>query len=89
MKLQDNFTVCEIAGSTFVLPIGAEIVNIRAMLSLNESSAFIVEKLKEKELTREEMVDLIFEEFDADRERIKEDLDAFLKKAEEIGFITE
>ncbi len=89
MKLQENYTVCEIAGETFVMPVGAEIINMRAMLSLNETSAFIVNELKNRELTKEEMVDLIEAEFEADRTRISKDIDVFLDRARQIGFIVD
>lgn len=87
MRFQDNYTVCEIAGDSFIMPIGDEVCDVGGLLTLNDTSAFIVEKLKNDDLTREQLIELLFDEFEAPKEVIAKDLDVFLGKAFEIGFI--
>lgn len=87
MKLNEAYVVCEIAGEVFLMPVGNEVVNVGAMLSLNATSTFIVQALKEKELTKGELIELIYEEFEAEKEQIINDLDEFIQKGVEIGFL--
>ena len=48
MKLKDGFLLKEIAGSWVVVPVGEQVVDFQMMITLNETGAFLWEKLKNK-----------------------------------------
>jgi HKD family nuclease len=87
MQLKKEFQICTIAGKDFLIPIGTAVVDMQNMIDLNEVSAFIIKLIKERDYSEEELVDCIFQEYEADREIIQRDLSAFIEKAKEIGFI--
>lgn len=87
MKLHNDYSISEIAGTAFLVPIGAAIVDMGKMLDLNETSLFIVELLKDHDMTVEELTEALFEEFDADVETIRADLEVFVEYGRENGFI--
>ncbi len=67
MKLKYEFVVSEVADKAIAVTVGEDAENFAGMIRLNESGAFIFEKLKE-ETTEEAIVDAILEEYDIDRE---------------------
>ncbi len=47
MKLKENFLLRQVAGSWVVMPIGQEMLDFNGMLTLNETGAFLWQKLEE------------------------------------------
>ena len=66
MKLNDEFSVCEVAGQSFLVPLGSRTMDVRKMLDLNKTALFIVNTLKERECTREELLMLILDKYEID-----------------------
>lgn len=89
MKINENFSVCEIAGEVFLMPVGNEVINVGAMISLNETSAFIIRQMKDKEVTMEELVEFVYAEYEADKKCIAVDIQDFINRGRELGFIIE
>ena len=67
MKLKYEFVVSEVADKAIAITVGEDAENFAGMIRLNETGAFIFEKLRE-ETTEEAIVDEILEEYDIDRE---------------------
>lgn len=89
MKLHNDYSISEIAGNAFLVPIGAAIVDMGKMMDLNETSLFIVELLKDNDMTVEELTEALFEEFDADMETIRADVEVFVENGKKNGFIVD
>lgn len=88
MKLNNEFSVCEIAGQSFLVPLGSRTMDVRKMLDLNKTALFIVNTLKERECTREELLMLILDKYEIDEKTAAADLDEFLDKTVQAGIIT-
>lgn len=86
MKVKDGFVIRSIAGNSIVVPVGARVVNFRGIMNLNEAGAFIFEQIKE-EISYEELLKRMLDEYDADKETIQSDLDEFLNTAMDLGVI--
>lgn len=84
MKLNQDFELKHIAGSYIVFPVGKKIVDFNGMLNLNETGAFLWEKLKSG-ADRQGLVESLCAEYAIDSETAGEDIDAFLKKLSDIG----
>lgn len=88
MKIKDSFVLSEIGGSYIVVPTGADTVDLNGMITLNETGAFLWEKLSE-ERTSDELADEILKEYDIDRETVLTDIKEFVEKLRSIGAISE
>lgn len=88
MRIKSDFALRQVAGTWVVLPFGSEIVNFNGMLKLNESSVLLWKEL-EQGADRQSLVSALTSEYDVDVATAAADVDAFLKKLEQIGCLTE
>ena len=65
MKINDDFYIKEVAGLNVVVATGEAAENMNAMINLNESAAFLWKQL-ENDITREELIKRLTEEYDVD-----------------------
>ncbi|MDD5936744.1 MAG: PqqD family protein [Clostridiales bacterium] len=89
MRLNKEFQLCSIAGRDFLIPVGTAVVDVQRMLDLNEVGAYIIKLLKNHECTVDELTEYIFQEYEAEKDMIQKDLQAFISKGIEIGFLQE
>ncbi len=78
MKIENGFVLKEIAGSYVVAPTGAKIVDFSAMITLNETGAFLW-KCLEEDLTEEELAAKLGEEYEVDFDTALCDVLEFVK----------
>lgn len=81
MKIQPGFTLKEVADSFVIVPTGANIVDFSAMITINETGAFLWECLKE-DVTVEELCNMLCKEYDVDRETALADIGEFVSALE-------
>ncbi|MBR4720634.1 MAG: PqqD family protein [Clostridia bacterium] len=79
MKIKDGFLLRKVADRYIAVAVGEESVNFNAMVTTNETGAFLWEKLK-NETTEEELLKALLDEYDVDEERAKADISEFLEK---------
>ncbi|MCR4693545.1 MAG: PqqD family protein [Firmicutes bacterium] len=79
MKIKDGFILRKVADSYIAVATGEESVNFNAMVTTNETGAFLWEKLK-NETTEEELLVCLLNEYDVDEETAKVDISEFLEK---------
>ena len=82
MKIKDGFVLRKVAGSYIAVATGAEAINFNAMVTTNETGAFLWEKLK-NDTTEDELLKALLSEYDVDEETAKADISDFIKKLEE------
>ncbi len=75
----------QVAGQTVVLPAGDE-MDLNRMISLNETGAFLWERLQ-TETDMASLVAAILSEYDTSEEMAAKSVAAFVKKLEENGFL--
>ena len=85
MKLKDGFFMRQIAGQTVVLP-GGDVLDLNMMITLNETGAFLWERLNE-ETTTEALVAALLSEYDVDNETAQRAVEAFVQKLNDHGFL--
>ena len=84
MKIVDGFVMKNIAGTHVVVPVGSNTVSFKAVITLNETGAFLWEQLV-SETDENQLVDAMLKEYDIDRDTAVADVAEFvenLKKAE-------
>ena len=79
MKIKDGFILRNVAGNNVVVPIGQAPIDFNGMISLNDTGAFIFEQML-NEITRDELVQAVINEYGIDGELAQKDVDAFIEK---------
>ena len=77
MKLKSGFVLKSVGDNHIVVPIGAQTVDFRCMITLNDTGAFLW-KLLETEQTEESLTAALLKEYDVTAERAAADVAAFV-----------
>lgn len=88
MKIKDGFILRQVAGSYIVISVGGESVDFNGMITVNETGAFLWEKLVVG-ATEEELLCAMLEEYEVDEATAKADIAEFLKLLEEGNLLGE
>ncbi len=86
MKLKLQLVKRDIAGDIILVPVGAATSSIQGLITINETGAAIWDALPEAE-NEEAIVDKLYEQFDAERDELRKDVDEFLDKLRELNVI--
>lgn len=84
MKLKPDFALRQIAENWVVIPVGEQTLNMPGILTANESGAFLW-KLLEQEQTVDSLTNAMLAEYDADPDRVRQDVLEFLEKLRDAG----
>ena len=77
MKIKEGFLLKNVADSFVIVPTGANIVDFSAMITLNETGAFLWENLK-NDTTEAELTEALMAEYDVDEKTATEDVAEFV-----------
>ena len=88
MKLENGFEIVNIVDDYMLVPVGEKMEQFNGTVILNEVSAFLLKKMK-NDVTKEELIEYIIEEYDVDKGRAKMDVENVMKEMIEIGIIHE
>lgn len=86
MKIKEGFVLKEIAGVNVVVPIASQMVSFKAIISLNESGAFLWKQL-ENEKDEAELLKAFLSEYDIDEQTAKTDIAEFLENMKKADLI--
>lgn len=82
MRLKEGFITHESADEYIIVAAGS--TKFSGMVRSNKTAGFIVECLK-NDVTKEEIVTKVLEQYDAPRAQVETDVDKILKQLGEIG----
>ncbi len=88
MKIKEGFVLKTVGDNYIVVPVGAQTVDFRCMITLNETGAFLWKAL-ENEHSEEQLVDALLAEYDVTAALAKNDVAAFIVKLRENGLLEE
>lgn len=86
MKIKENFLLRKISDSYVVVPVGDAVVDFSGLINLNESGAFLFEKLQ-KGATEDELVQALLGEYDVTEDVARADVQKFIKKAQDADVL--
>lgn len=89
MRLLDGFVLRSICNEHIVTGEGLARVDFSKVISLNPTAAYLWEQVQDKDFTAEDLVDLLTERYDVDRERARADVDKLLVSWREAGLMAE
>ena len=88
MKAKSGFVLREVVGEYILMPVGDNIQQFNGTVLLNEVAAFVWGKLQ-TQVSKEELVDAIIDEFEVDKETASRDLEKLLGTFSDYGIIEE
>ena len=87
MKIKDTFVLRSIAGSSIVVPTGAEMMDFNGMITLNETGAFLWEKMQ-SETDIDSLTEAMLAEYTGiSREDAEADIKEFIATLDAKGII--
>lgn len=88
MKIQYEFIKRDIAGETFLVPLGDSAAKFKGIIAINEVASFVWDLLQDGK-NEEEIVQAVFAEFEAPEEEIRKDVSDFLGELREMEILGE
>ena len=88
MKIKDGFLLREVGDRTVVVPIGAQTVDFRCIMTLNESGAFLWRRL-ELGADVAALTAALLEEYEVTAEKAAADAASFVATLREKGLLDE
>lgn len=86
MKISSGFILRKVAGQNVVVPVGGNVMNFNAAITLNESATFLW-KLLEEERSEEDLLTALTKEYNVDEETAKADIKVFLNVLKEHSIL--
>ena len=86
MRVEKEFVLREIAGDYIIIPTGKTILEFNGLVTVNEVGVSLWQMLQE-EVSFEQLVEGILEEYDVEEEVAREDIREFLDRMIESGIL--
>ncbi len=86
MKIKSGFLLKEIAGDFVVVPVDSNFVDFGAMMTLNESGAFLWNCLL-SDTTVDQLAEKLAGEYEVDIVTAREDISGFVEKLSQKGLL--
>ena len=80
MKIKEGFILRNVAGSNVVVPVGQATVDFNGMMSLNDTGAFLFDKLT-KGTTEEQLIRDLMDEYSIDKRTCNKRRKRFYRKS--------
>ena len=77
MKIKEGFAIKKVADSFVIVPTGSNLIDFSAMITINETGAFLWEKLS-ADVSEDALVEALLSEYDVDKETARQDVSEFL-----------
>jgi hypothetical protein len=88
MKRKDDFLLKNVGGQDLLVPLGAKVMDVNCLITLNAAGRCIWELLAEDH-SIEELAGQLAERFDVEGERARADVQAFLDDIGRFGLLEE
>lgn len=89
MRLRYSFVVREVAGMKVAVAVGADHEKFNGMVKLNDTGAFIFERLSEQDGTIDTLAEKLTEQYDVTREVAVECVQHFVQSLRDSDLIDE
>lgn len=86
MKIRYEFVKREIAGDTFLVPVGEAAKEYSGLIAMNGVASFLWDKLPEAE-NEDALTELVLGEYEVDRETAAADVAEFVAKLKEMKIL--
>lgn len=87
MKLKDNLTIRKIGDEYMIVSESGSGLDYTRVISLNETAAYLVQEVHQKEFTQGQWVDLLMVKYKVDEDRAKLDVQMLVDKLTKEGLL--
>jgi hypothetical protein len=86
MKRKKDFIMQNVGGRNLLVPIGAQVMDLNGIITLNDTAACVWELLAQ-DRTTDELSDAIVKSFDIDAATARADVQAFIDEITRMGLL--
>lgn len=87
MKTKHGFRLRTVCGENIIVAEGIENIDFSRIISMNESSAYLWQKVAETEFDEDTLTHLLVEEYEVSEEQARTDVKQLMKKWLEAGIV--
>lgn len=87
MKTKHGFRLRSICGENIIVAEGIENIDFSRIISMNESSAYLWQKVAETEFDEDTLTHLLVEEYEVSDEQARADVKQLMQKWREAGIV--
>lgn len=89
MRIKKGFNLRTVCGENIIVAEGRENIDFSKIISMNESSAFLWNRVKDADFSIDDMADMLTAEYDIDKDTAMADAEALAKQWLDAGIIEE
>lgn len=86
MRRRDGFVLQQIGGESLLVPVGARVMDVNGLVTLNGTAAFLWRLLGEPR-SSDELASAVSEAYDVDLSTARQDVRAFLESISAMGLL--
>lgn len=87
MKTKKGFNLRQVCGENVIVAEGAENIDFSSIISMNESSAYLWNSIQGKEFDKNNLVELLTQEYEVDADMTAKDVEALVAQWMKAGII--
>ena len=88
MRVKSGFVLEKVGTEYLAVAVGERAVDFEGMIRLNATGAFFFNKMSDKDISRDELIDAVLNEFsEVTREEVARDVDNFVKLLSDGGVL--
>ncbi|MBR1520610.1 MAG: PqqD family protein [Bacteroidaceae bacterium] len=87
MRIKSGFEIRNICGENIIIAHGVENIDFTKVITLNETAAFLWNKMQDKDFTEDELVNVLLEEYEVNEEVAQKDVKELVQSWKEVGLI--
>lgn len=87
MKLKSGFILEEVGGTFLAVAVGERAEELKVLIKLNSTGAFLWQILAERDVTEAELVDALLDEYDVTRDVAEKSVSDFVRSVVDGGLI--
>lgn len=85
MKAKTGFNLRNVCGEQVIVAEGRENIDFSNIISMNETSAYLWNAIQDKDFTVDDLVELLTQEYDVDKQTARKDAQALANQWLEAG----
>ena len=87
MRLKSGFVLEEVGGTFLAVAVGERAEELKVLIKLNSTGAFLWQRLAESDVTEADLVDALLEEYEVSREVAEKSVATFVKSVRDGGLL--
>ena len=87
MKTKEGFNLRQVCGENVIVAEGAENIDFSSIISMIESSAYLWNSIQGKEFDKNNLVELLTQEYEVDADTAAKDVEALVAQWMKAGII--